>query len=121
MDMTVGNELPGGLSRRSEIQLVDDVVQSPFQQLEQGLPGISLYSLGFVEVPHKLSFEQSVVPLNLLLFAQADSVFAVPSSAPTVHAGREIPLFLLDRAFSHFAPDAFEHQLHAFATAVFTR
>src|SRR3990172_7803811 len=117
VDMSVRNKLASGLPRRSKVQLVNDIVQPSLQQLEQILPGISLYAFGLVEVPHELSLEKAVIPFDFLLFSQPNSVFAVPSSAPAVHAWGDIALLLLNGALRHLASDTLEHQLHTFPAA----
>jgi hypothetical protein len=119
--VTVSDYLPRGLARRREIKLVHDIVQTSFEQLKQRFSCIALYPLGLVETPHELPFQKPVISLDFLLLTQPNTIFTYSAPAPPVHAGSQIALLLLDRAFSRLTSNPFEHELHALTTAMLTR
>src|SRR4029453_485251 len=97
-------------------QPINDVVEPPFEELEQRHAGNAARALGGLEVAAKLILEHPVDALHLLLFAQLQAVageLRLPRLA--VLAGREVALF--DRALLRIAELPFEAQLHRLAAA----
>jgi len=100
--VTVRDQLPRSLAGWCEIQFIYHVIQTPFQQLQQGRARITLGSLGRTETPHKLPLQQAVISLDFLLFPQPNGVFTSSASSPAVHSGRQVPLSFFDLALGRF-------------------
>jgi hypothetical protein len=112
----VAHELPRLRPRRRQAQPVDDVVQSPFEELQQRFAGDPARARRRREVAAELILENAVDALDLLLLAQLNTVpgelrLARLSMLP----GREIALF--DGALLRVAAFPLEEQLHPFAPA----
>src|SRR6185295_13629035 len=92
----------------------DDVVEPPFEQLQQRDAGDAAGAFRFLEVAAKLILEHAVDALHLLLLAQLQAVageLRLPRLA--VLARREVAL--LDRALLRVAALTLEEQLHRLA------
>src|SRR6185295_6478765 len=92
----------------------DDVVEPPFEQLEQRDAGDAAGAFRFLEVAAELILQHAVDALDLLLLAQLQAVarqLRLPRLA--VLAGREVAL--LDRALLRVAALTLEEQLHRLA------
>src|SRR5262245_61577163 len=110
-EVAVADQLTGLRPRRRQSQPIDDVVEPPFQELEQRHAGYAARALGGLEVAAELILEHPVDALHLLLLAQLQAVASelrLPRLA--VLSGREIALF--DGALLRVAPFPLEEQLH---------
>src|SRR5262249_23419812 len=114
-EMAVADELPRLRARCREAERVDDVVETSLELLEQVRAGNSLPPLRPRERQAKLALEQAVHALDLLLFAQLDSVAQeLRASAPVLARRIVAPL---DRALILETAVPFQEQLHPFAPA----
>src|SRR4051812_38606640 len=112
----MSNELPCLWSRCRQTEAIDDVVEAPFEELQQRLAGNAAGPLGGLEVAPELIFQHTVNTLDLLLLAQLQSVAGELRLAGfAMLSGREITL--LDRALLGVAALPFEEQLHRLAAA----
>ena len=112
----MAHELPRLRARGRQAQPVHDVVEAPFEELQQRFAGDPAGALGRREVPAELIFEDAVNALDLLLFAQLNAVAGELRLARlAVLSGREIALF--DRALLRVAALPLEEQLHSLAPA----
>src|SRR5450755_188591 len=59
---------------RCQVQAVDDVIEPPFEQLQEDLTCLPRHALGLAEVVLELRLEHAVVLAHLLLFAQLAAV-----------------------------------------------
>src|SRR6185312_3609872 len=109
-EVAVADELTRLRARRRQSESVDDVVEPPLEELQQGHAGNAARALGGLEVAAELILEHPVDALHLLLLAQLQAVageLRLPRLA--VLPGREIAL--LDRALLRIAALPLEEQL----------
>src|SRR5262249_22631283 len=95
---------------------IDDVVEPPFEQLEERLAGDAPLAVGDLEIPAELVFEHTVDALDLLLLAQLEAVAHQLRLAPLALLTRR-QVALLDRAFRGVAALPFQEELHPLAPA----
>src|SRR5690606_7370309 len=87
-DGAVVHQLASFSARGAEAHAVDDVVQTRFEQLDQGLTGVAAAAVGFLEVLAELLLEHTVHALELLLFTQLqDEVGSVRTGSAAVLIG----------------------------------
>ena len=111
--MAVTNELAGLGAAACQAEPAHDVVEPAFQQREQRFAGVAGGAAGDREQTAELALEHTVIPLELLLLAQADAIRTRLALLPLVHSGRV--LAALERTFRRVAPSALQEQFHAFA------
>src|SRR5690606_13136837 len=70
----VAHQLTRFRAGRTEAHAVGDVVETRFQQLQQGFAGVALAARRFSEVAAELAFQDAVHALDLLLFTQLVAV-----------------------------------------------
>src|SRR5690606_16135449 len=70
LDGAVVHQLASFSARGAETHAVNDVVQTRFEQLDEGLTRVAAAAFGFNEVLAELLFQHTVHALQLLLFAQ---------------------------------------------------
>ena len=85
-DVAVRNQLAGAGPVRREAEAMDDVIQAALHDAQQRFAGVFRRARGQREVAAELALEDAVEALELLLFAEADAVFARLAAAD-VHAG----------------------------------
>src|SRR6476659_9558734 len=114
--MTVTHELPRLRTRCRQAEPIGDVIEAPFEQLQQRFAGDPPLPLGRFEVAPELIFQHAVNALDLLLLAQLHAVTdELRFARLAMLTGREVPL--LDRALLRVAPLPFQEELHAFSPA----
>src|SRR6185312_9999119 len=115
-EVSVANQLASLRVIGGEPQTIDDVVETPLEELQQVLTGHALHADRLVVVPAELALGETVEALDLLLLTQLRTV--VRQLAPprlTVLAGRVgAPLVA---ALVGVAAVPLEEQLHVFAPA----
>src|SRR5215471_11530556 len=115
-DVSVTHQLPRLAPRLRESKPEHDVIETPFQLLQQLLTGHALGTGGFLEVIAELSFLREVDAFRFLLFTQLQTVaYDLGLAVFPMLSGSKITL--LDRTFIAEALRAFEEQLHALAAA----
>jgi hypothetical protein len=67
--------LPGFFPRRTEAHPINDIIQSPLEQLEKIFTRDAFLPRGFLEIPAELPLQQPIDPFQLLLLAQLDLIF----------------------------------------------
>ena len=75
-DMPVGDHLPSLRPAGRKPEAGDHVVEPAFEQRHQGVAGIAGPAAGQLEILAELPLEDPVIPLDLLLLAEPDRVFA---------------------------------------------
>src|SRR5262249_32093235 len=113
-EVAMADQLTGLRPRGRQSQPIDDVVEPPFEELEQRHAGNAARALGGLEVAAELILDHSVNALHLLLLAQLQAVageLRLPRLAGL--PGREIALF--DGALLRIAPLPLQEQLHRLA------
>jgi len=80
----MGDELARLRTTRSQVQAVDDVIESPFQKLHERAARLSRYARRLAEIVFELRFMDAVIAAHLLLFTQLAPVFRrlLPSRLP---------------------------------------
>src|SRR5262245_2770215 len=96
---------------------MDDIVQSPFHDREQGLPRVGLGPAGKGEIAPELALKDPVKPLEPLLLAQPQTIFARLAAAVAVHARSNVAA--LDGTLGAIAAAALEVELDALPAAQF--
>src|ERR1041384_7925042 len=115
-EVAVADQLPRLRRGRREPGAIGDVVEPPFEQLQQRLAGDAARPLRLLEVAAELILEHAVDALDLLLLAQLHAVAGQLLLARLpVLPRREVAL--LDRALLGVAALALEEQLHPLAAA----
>jgi len=74
-DMAVGHDLAGGGAAGSPTQTVDDIVEPSLHQRQELLAGVACGAGSVGELTGKLTVEETVKTLQLLLLTQPGSVF----------------------------------------------
>src|SRR5262249_51609267 len=113
-DMSVPDQLPSLGPRQAKAQAAHDIIQAPFQEAHQRLAGVSLSSNGPLVVPAELALQYTVIALDLLFFAEMNSIVGQLAAASGHTRGILAPL---DGAFWRVAAGSLQEQLHPFAAA----
>jgi hypothetical protein len=111
--MTMTHDHASLRARAGEPEAVDDIVQSPFEKLEQDLTGDAALALSALEVKAKLLLEQAVDSLHFLLFAKLKTVSLNPGPTAFALLSR-CKIALLYGAFLGKATVTFQEELHPF-------
>src|SRR5690606_8060217 len=74
LDRAVVDQLARFGAGRTKAHAINDVVQARLEQLDEHFAGVAATTLGFGEVLAELFFKNAVHPLELLLFAQLQTV-----------------------------------------------
>src|SRR5437867_3364600 len=90
-EVSVPHELPRLGTRGREAEPIDDVVEPPLEQLEQGLTRDPSRPVGKREVSPELPFEHAVDASQLLLLAQLNRVLGELRPGLAVLARRVVP------------------------------
>ena len=119
-EMTMGHELARLRAARRQIQAIDDVVETAFEQLQERAAGLTRNARGLAEVVLELRFVHAIVATHLLLLAQLTAVLGNFRALllPAVFWPGAVPR----RSTAHFlreAAVALKEQLNFFAR--FTR
>src|SRR4051812_14236946 len=114
-DVPVGDHLPGLRPAGREPEAGHHVVEPALEQRHQGVAGIAGPAGGQLEILAELALEDPVVPLDLLLLAEPDRIFARLAPAELVHARHA--LAAVDRALRGVAARPLQEQLQAFPAA----
>src|SRR5262249_37631980 len=112
---SVGDHLPRLRAARAKPQPRDHVVQPPFQKRHQGIAGVSRPPRGLFVILAELALVDPVIPLDLLVLAQADGIFARLAAAELMHARHSVAT--VDGALGSVATRPFQEKLGAFAAA----
>lgn len=86
--MAVYDQLPGGRDGASEAEAVDQVVEPPFEELQQVLTGDARCLEGPPDIPAKLPFGNPLRKPELLLLEEPRLVIAHLAAIKTMHARR---------------------------------
>src|SRR5262245_18518176 len=114
--MPVPDELPCLRTGGGEAKTVGDVVEPPFEQLQECFASNTASALRLFEVTTELILQHAVNALDLLLLAQLHAVSnELRLSRLAVLAGHKVALF--KRALLRIAALAFEEQFDALAAA----
>ena len=103
-------------TRSAEAHTINNVVETPFQQLEQVFAGRAAQAVGLFVIVRELRFEYAVDAAQLLLLAQLRAIVRGTALALAMLAGRVGAL--LHRTLGGEALIAFQKQLAAFAAAL---
>src|SRR5882762_10271025 len=115
-DVPVTHELPGLPAGHGKTHAVDDVVQAPFELLQEHLAGDTPGLRSLFEVVAELAFLHEEHALGFLFFTQLQAIaHNLRLLVFSVLARRKVALF--DGALLAKTLCALEEQLHAFATA----
>src|SRR5207247_1831863 len=115
-EVAVPHELPRLGARGREAEPIDDVVEPPLEQLEQGLARHAPPPVRHREVPPELPFEHTVDASQLLLLTELHRVLGELRSGLAVLARRVVPS--LDGALVGVAPFAVQEELQSMTPAV---
>src|SRR3954470_11393082 len=94
---------------------MDDVIETALEQDHERGAGVAFTLYRLVEVFAELPLEHAVIVLDLLLFAEVDTVVGEFAATLLVHARSTFASF--DCAFRRIATRAFEEELESVATA----
>src|ERR1051325_9468949 len=113
--MAMTHEEPGFSARTGKAKPIGDIVEAPFKQNQQGLAGDAFGARGFGESTAELIFQQTVHPLDLLLFAQLQAVLGELRPALAMLSRRIVTA--LDGALVGITALSFEKELEVFSPA----
>ena len=117
--MAVQNQLAGFLAALSHAHSVNHVVKTALQKDQEVFTGHALHLCGSVKIASELLFQNAVISLCLLLFAELKTVFLHVSSAIGVRSGRVGTS--VKRALSGKATVALQKQFRTFSAAKLAR
>src|SRR5689334_24001087 len=107
----MANHLAGLRAALAEAEPVDDVIQSTLEQSHERVARVAFAFYSFGEVLAELAFEDAIVVLDLLLFAQVLPIIGEFTAAGLVHAGWVFTS--LDGALGRVAARSLKEQLKA--------
>jgi hypothetical protein len=118
-DVAVIDQLPGLTAGSGEARAIDSVIEPPLEKEQQVLAGDPLHARSAFEVVAKLTFENEVDTLNLLLLAQllaiADQRLAASQRVAMLPGW--LGTAFLNRASGFVTTITLQKELCAFATA----
>jgi len=99
----------------AEAQAMDHIVQPTLQEAHQLVARVAFGAFGSLKVAAKLTLQDTVVMLHLLLLTQVQTIVGHLAAAVLLLSGRRFAS--LDATLGRIAARAFEKQLHSVASA----